>query len=80
MDTYTISKRGHAWGRCHARNIPSTLAFEVNGSVDVVRDYVMRGPLYTAQRADSGYAICDAQALFQLRFVCAAFEAAIRLA
>lgn len=52
MNPYTISK----------------LAQDAGVSVNVVRDYVLRGLLRPAGHTESGYGLYDAQALERLRF------------
>lgn len=64
MNAYTISR----------------LAEDAGVSVNVVRDYVLRGLLHPARRTDSGYGIFDERSLARLRFVRAAFESGIGLA
>lgn len=57
----------------------SRLAREAGVSVNVVRDYVVRGLLRPASHTGGGYGLYDAQALERLRFVRALFEAGIGL-
>lgn len=64
MSTYTVSK----------------LAQDAGVSVNVVRDYVLRGLLRPAGHTEGGYGLYDAHALERLRFVRAVFEAGIGLA
>lgn len=63
MSAYTVSK----------------LAQEAGVSVNVVRDYVLRGLLRPASHTEGGYGLYDAQALERLRFVRALFSAGIGL-
>ncbi|HZX27163.1 MAG TPA: mercuric resistance transcriptional repressor MerD [Telluria sp.] len=63
MSAYTVSK----------------LAQEAGVSVNVVRDYVLRGLFRPASHTEGGYGLYDAQALERLRFVRALFEAGIGL-
>lgn len=63
MSTYMISK----------------LAQEAGVSVNVVRDYVLRGLFRPASHTEGGYGLYDAQALERLRFVRGLFEAGIGL-
>lgn len=63
MSTYTVSK----------------LAQDAGVSVNVVRDYVLRGLVTPAGYTEGGYGLYDAQALERLRFVRALFEAGISL-
>ncbi|WP_024973297.1 mercuric resistance transcriptional repressor MerD [Ralstonia pickettii] len=62
----------------HAYTV-SKLAQEAGVSVNVVRDYVLRGMLNPAGHTDGGYGLYDSQALERLRFVRALFEAGIGL-
>lgn len=62
----------------HAYTV-SKLAQEAGVSVNVVRDYVLRGMLNQAGHTDGGYGLYDAEALERLRFVRALFEAGIGL-
>lgn len=57
----------------------SKLAQEAGVSVNVVRDYVLRGLLRPASHTEGGYGLYDARALERLRFVRALFEAGIGL-
>jgi MerR family mercuric resistance operon transcriptional regulator len=57
----------------------SKLAEQAGVSVNVVRDYALRGLLHPARRTEGGYWLYDARALARLRFVRAAFEAGIGL-
>ncbi|MBB0025178.1 mercuric resistance transcriptional repressor MerD [Chitinivorax sp. PXF-14] len=57
----------------------SRLAQEADVSVNVVRDYVLRGLLRPASHTEGGYGLYDAGALERLRFVRALFEAGIGL-
>ncbi|CAJ0804064.1 MULTISPECIES: mercuric resistance transcriptional repressor MerD [Ralstonia] len=57
----------------------SRLAHDASVSVNVVRDYALRGLLHPARRTEGGYWLYDARALARLRFVRAAFEAGIGL-
>lgn len=63
MNAYTVSK----------------LAEQAGVSVNVVRDYMLRGLLHPARRTEGGYWLYDARALARLRFVRTAFEAGIGL-
>lgn len=63
MNAYTVSK----------------LAEQAGVSVNVVRDYMLRGLLHPASRTESGYWLYDARALARLRLVRTAFEAGIGL-
>ncbi|MDE2204936.1 MAG: mercuric resistance transcriptional repressor protein MerD [Burkholderiaceae bacterium] len=63
MSSYTVSK----------------LAQDAGVSVNVVRDYVVRGLLRPSSHTGGGYGLYDAQALERLRFVRALFEAGIGL-
>jgi MerR family mercuric resistance operon transcriptional regulator len=55
------------------------LAQKAGVSVNVVRDYVLRGLLRPASHTEGGYGLYDALALERLRFVRALFEAGIGL-
>jgi len=57
----------------------TSLAHDAGISVNIVRDYVLRGLVSPAVRTESGYGIFDGPALQRLRFVRAAFEAGIAL-
>jgi MerR family mercuric resistance operon transcriptional regulator len=57
----------------------SRLAEDAGVSVNVVRDYVIRGLLHPVRRTEGGYCIFDERSLERLRFVRAAFESGIAL-
>lgn len=57
----------------------SRLAHDAGVSVNVVRDYLLRGLLRPVARTTGGYGLFDADALQRLCFVRAAFEAGIGL-
>jgi MerR family mercuric resistance operon transcriptional regulator len=57
----------------------SRLAREAGISINVVRDYVLRGLIHPTRRTVSGYGIYDESALSRLLFVRAAYECGIGL-
>ena len=63
MNTYTVSR----------------LAHDAGVSVNIVRDYVLRGLLRPAARTTGGYGVFDAPALQRLCFVRSALAAGIGL-
>lgn len=57
----------------------SKLAREAGISVNVVRDYVLRGLIHPTRYTASGYGIYDESALSRLLFVRASFECGVGL-
>lgn len=57
----------------------SGLAEDAGVSVNVVRDYVIRGLLRPVKRTENGYCIFDERSVARLRFLRAAFESGIGL-
>ena len=57
----------------------SRLAKEAGISINVVRDYVLRGLIQPTRRTVSGYGLYDESALSRLRFVRASYECGIGL-